>query len=199
MGTTHTFRTIFARGLTGAAAVLTLIVGIYSLVEGGLTTLWESLPFLVVGGGMVWVLFGNPKVTVADGGITMVNVVRSVHVPWPTLREVETRWSLSVRTTTGSYSSWAIPASSGMGMRMRNPSRRGGQSESDTTRALNQGYNADAVALVIAERLEALTAAGYLDDQPVHQEVHPQVRWNTRELLVLGACVLAVVAAVLTG
>lgn len=199
MGPTHTFRTVFARGLTGAAAVLILIVSVYSLLEGGLSTLWRSLPFLVVGGGMIWVLFGNPKVSVADGGITLVNIVRSVHVPWPTLRGVETRWSLSVETTSGNYASWAIPASSGMGVRLRNPGWRGLGKDSGATQSLNQGHNADAVSLVIAHRLEALTEAGHLEDEPVHQEVRPEVSWNTRELVVLGVCVLAVAAAVLTG
>src|SRR5699024_5836828 len=126
MGPTHTFRTLYARILTMAAAAVIVIVLVYSLIEGGLSAVWPAVPFLVVGGGLTWIVFGNPKVEVADGGITVVNILRQVHVPWPTLRGVETRWSLTIETTTGNFSSWAIPAASGMSMRMR-PTRRAGR------------------------------------------------------------------------
>ncbi|HLS24432.1 MAG TPA: PH domain-containing protein [Beutenbergiaceae bacterium] len=197
MGTTHNFRTTFAQVLTVAAGALILLAGGFSLYEGGTAALWQTLPFLAVGGGLVWVLFGNPKVEVSDGGVTVVNVVRQVHVPWPTLRGVDTRWSLSVETTAGTFSSWAIPAASGMSMRMRNPRPQGDRLQSDdTVRSLSTGANADAVALVIAERLESLTNAGHLNQDTLGQ-VTPQISWNTRELVVLGVVAVLVLFLVL--
>lgn len=197
MGPTHNFRTTFARVLTAAAGVLILVAAGSSLFDGGVSALWQTLPFLAVGAGLIWVLFGNPKVEVSDGGVTVVNIVRQVHIPWPTLRGVETRWSLAVETTAGTFSSWAIPATSGMSMRMRNPRTQGGQLHSeDTVRSLTSGYNADAVALVIAERLEELTNAGHLNRDTLGQ-VSPQVTWNVRELVVLGVVAALVVFLVL--
>ncbi|MGC0144657.1 PH domain-containing protein [Pseudactinotalea sp. Z1732] len=199
MGPTHTFRTLYARVLTVLAGALIVVVLIYSLIDGGIDALWQALPFLVIGGGLVWVLFGNPKVEVADGGITVVNIVRRVHVPWPTLRGVESRWALSVETTEGTYSSWAIPASSGMGTRLRRPRTKMATGEAETGRSLETGHNAAAVALVIGQRLDSLTAAGYLEDRPTHEPVRPTPGWNTRELGVLGVVVLTVAIMVLTG
>ena len=206
MGPTHVFRTTFAKVLTVAAAVVIAIAAGYSLVDGGLTALWQTLPFLAVAGGVIWVLFGNPRVEVSDGGVTVVNIVRQVHVPWPTLRGVDSQWSLSVKTTAGTYSSWAIPAASGMGMRLQNPRKRGGGlSESTAVRRANEeaadravasGQNASAVALTIADRLKSLTEAGHLGGHTIGT-VEPHVRWNVRELLVLAVVAALVVALVL--
>lgn len=199
MGPTYTFRTLYARILTMAAAAVILIVLIYSLIDGGPGAAWQAVPFLVVGGGLIWVLFGNPKVEVADGGVTVVNLLRQVHVPWPTLRGVETRWALTLETTAGTYSSWAIPAASGTSMRLRRGRRGGRDRDPDATSALESGHNSDAVALVIGQRLESLTDAGYLDASPTHGQVAPAVRWNTREAVVLGLAVVVLAAMVLTG
>lgn len=189
MGSTHVFRTAFSRFLTVSAAVVIVIAAGYSLFDGGPVVLWQTVPFLAVAAGVIWVLFGNPRVEVSDGGVTVVNIVRQVHVPWPTLLEVDTHWALSVQTTHGKFSSWAIPATSGTSLRVSN--RR---TDADpAVRSLETGVNANSVALVIGDRLEALTQAGHLGQRTIGT-VEPRVRWNIRELLVLGATATIVVS-----
>ncbi|TDE93894.1 PH domain-containing protein [Occultella glacieicola] len=194
IGPTLTFRTLFARALTIMVAVVAVCALVFFVLDGGWRELARSGPvtlFVVAG---VWALFWNPLVEVSDGGITIVNVLRTTQIPWPTLAAVDTQWALRVHTDDGRrHSSWAVPASSGMGARTRRPSRSGVQKQPGDAdrgsaaegRTTISGASADAVALAIGTRLEALTEAGHLGRGTIGA-VHPVVTWNREVLVVLG-------------
>lgn len=196
MGPTLTFRTTFARGLMIGIAIIATVVTVHGAWFGGVDGVLDSLPLTLGAACVTWLLFGNPKVEVSDGGVTVVNILRRAHVPWPTLQAVTTKWSLTVEYTGGMVRSWAIPAPSGMGSRARSlrSHRRtgaagpGGAGEE----AVTSGNDAVAVALAIGERRETLVAEGFLSAEPTLGEVSAQRGWNVREVAVLAATVAAI-------
>ncbi len=189
------FRTLFAQGIFVGAIGLGIAILVVTVIQDGTGYLLQTAAAVLAGIGVVWVLFGNPKVEVADGGITIVNIVRTVHVPWPAVESVGSKWSLSVQTAAGTYNSWAIPAPSGTGNRLRSAGRRK-SADPDGSRALTTGAHADAVALVIAQRLESLTNAGYLDGAK-SKGIEPSIQFNNRELIICAIAVVCVAALVL--
>lgn len=69
---------------------------------------WPPLLLAWVG----WACFWHPAVVIADSGVTLRNVLRTVEVPWPAIRAVDTRYSLTLHTPEGRHSAWAAPAPS---------------------------------------------------------------------------------------
>ncbi|WP_154795279.1 PH domain-containing protein [Occultella kanbiaonis] len=193
IGPTLTFRTLFARVLTIVIAVVAACALVFFVLDGGWRELARSGPVILFVVAGVWALFWNPLVEVSDGGVTIVNVLRTVHLPWPTVASVDSQWALRVRTHDGGgYSSWAVPASSGMAARSRRPERSGGRDDViadkvPDSRARISGASADAAALAIGQRLAALTEAGHLTrSRSTVGEIHPTVTWNGQVLAVLG-------------
>ncbi|MFF3062930.1 hypothetical protein ACFVQ3_00090 [Oerskovia sp. NPDC057915] len=179
MGPTHVFRSTYGRILTGAAALVALVTLVSLATSGGVEEVlrygaWPLLAVLVV-----WALFWYPEVQVSDGEIVLRNVLRTVHVPWPTFTSVDSHLALKVTTTSGTFTAWAAPASSGSVARLRNP-RTVDPAKGMVGDRLVSGANADAVALVIGERYEALRAAGHLDGDD--HGLTPRATWHVATL-----------------
>ena len=111
MRPTYVIRTRWARtiAVVGWAACLAYAVGAArdagTIATGHLA--WAALAAL-----LVHTLWWRPAVEVSDGGVTVRDLLRTSHVPWPAVREVGARWSLTVVTASGQIGSWALPASS---------------------------------------------------------------------------------------
>lgn len=157
MGETHVFRTGFSKYFPFIFAGIVIVTSVL-IVSDDTREITSSVPFLLSAAIIVWVVFGYPRVEISDGGITLVNVTLTVHIPWPCFTGADTRWNLRVDTTSGSYTSWALPAGSGTARRL--PGRK--QEATMTERQLS-GNTAEAAAVVIGERLAALKEAGHLD------------------------------------
>lgn len=90
----------------GCAATVGLLV-INMAVEGQ----WEAMLaysgplaiFLVA----IWAVLWTPYVECTPGGVTMVNVLRAVEVPWPAIQSVEGRFGLTLTTAYGTFTSWS--------------------------------------------------------------------------------------------
>ncbi|MGC5629611.1 hypothetical protein ACPYO6_15360 [Georgenia sp. Z1344] len=203
MRPTLVFRTRAARPIAVAGWVVCALAAVMVLVDGvGPGALaWIACAALVL--HVVW---WRPAVEVSDGGIGVLDLLRDVHVPWPALRDVESRWSLTVVTDEGRFGSWAVPASSASARRLRRG--RGSEPEvedrsgGDETPVREPGAapverhdgTAEVVASAITARRDALRRDGHLDaDAPV-----PPVStsWN---VLPLGALAALVVLALLLG
>ena len=185
MGAARVFRSMPGRVLTVATAVAGLVCLVAMAVGGGSELLrFGAVPLLVV--LLVWAMFWRPRVEVSDGGIELRNVLRTVHVPWPAYRGADTRLALKIETTGGDYTAWATPARSGA------PARRDLATPVDARRTAG-GASADAAALEIAARHEALRKAGHLDRVPVQGAPVPTVRWHWD--VVAGCAVLSVLVA----
>ncbi len=77
--------------------------------EDGADAVLRALPVALGLGLLAWLVFWHPRVDVTDAGVTLVNPLRTVHVPWAALIQVETQYSLSLVTPGGRYRAWAAP------------------------------------------------------------------------------------------
>lgn len=59
---------------------------------------------------VVYALLWRPSVSVDDQSVTLVNVMRTVVVPWSALIDVDTKYSLSLVVPGREFAAWAAPA-----------------------------------------------------------------------------------------
>ncbi|WP_158274518.1 PH domain-containing protein [Cellulomonas sp. WB94] len=199
MGPERVFAATSGRVLNVVAAVAALAALVGSAASGGLGELLRYGAIPVLGLVVVWALFWCPQVEVSDGEIVLRNVLRTVRIPWPTFRGADTRLSLSIDTTDGTFTAWAAPARSALGARADAATPRGPQL-APPWRGRNQadGHTADVVALEIAARRESLERAGHLRPGPPPTGVHVTTTWHLRTIAVVAVlAVLAVAGAVL--
>ena len=103
------YRPVFGRVL----AVVTVVVcaaGVVALfwsdAAQGIRYVWPILLVAVLS----WTLFWRPSLQVQAHGITVVNVLRTYFVPWPAIRQIDTRFSLTLHTSRRRVTVWAAPA-----------------------------------------------------------------------------------------
>jgi len=184
------------------AVVTALIAGyglVFTVVEAG----WEGLlvsswPFVFIV-YFAYAIFWAPSVTVSDGGVTLRNVLRTIHLPWPAIQRIDTKFALTLYTSYGHFAAWAAPA----------PTRYsvGQTDKSDLARLPESTYFAGTVrpgdnpasdsgqaALVVRQRWEALRDAGHLDSARLEKE-RPDIHWH---LVTIVALVVLGAAAVLS-
>lgn len=194
------FRGRFGSALTWAVAALCAVALALTVAEDPRQALRLApvLAMVVVG---VRLLYARPAVVVHDGGVELRNVTRTVHLAWPAIQRVDTKYALTLETAYGTYSAWAAPAPGRA--RLRTASRE------DTRHLPESTYIGGAVrpgdlagtasgdaAAYIRRRLDELRDAGYLDD-PRLEHARPVVRWHVLDGLVVAA--LAAVAVVARG
>ena len=80
------------------------------LLDRRWTQLGQTLPALVAVSALAYTVLWRPEVVVDQAGVLLRNVARDVRVPWPALRDVQTRYALTLLTDRGRYTSWAAPA-----------------------------------------------------------------------------------------
>lgn len=155
---------------TGMRNVGAVTVGFATLLAGGLLLAgdWSGLALWAGPLGLLALVgvagFWLPYVEVSDGYVELRNVLRTVRLPWPAIREVEGRYGLVLDTAYGRVGAWAAPAPSGRDR------IRGG--DSDT-------------AAEVRRRLQPLRAAGHLDDPRLESESLP-ARWHGEVLVAAG-------------
>jgi hypothetical protein len=193
------FRPTFGRVLTAVIGAICVVAAVITLAEGGPSDLGRVAPWLALFAGGCWAAFWRPRVEVSDGGVRIVNVTRTIDVPWPAIKDIETKWALKVVTAYGEFSAWAAPAGG------RGPARRASRIENNllsrarVTEHLAPPTSLDGAAGDAAEIVRghwaALRAAGHLDNPVLEHEKAP-VRWHV-ETLAIGAAliVLGVIAA----
>lgn len=190
-------RSAFGRVLTiGFGAAAALGVGLIG-VSDGIVEAVQVLPWAAAAVVVCWAYFWRPRVEVTDGGVTLVNVTRSISIPWPALLDIDTQWAMRLVTAYGRYSAWAAPAP---GMKSSVTSRR--LTDVDDARTLGSPItpwqrgsmrpgdrpdtpSGDAAAMV-RRRWAALREAGHLDDVVLERD-RPTVRWHLDTLAVLVA------------
>ncbi|WP_144043068.1 PH domain-containing protein [Kytococcus schroeteri] len=73
--------------------------------------MWGAVGLAVAGAALAWVLIWRPRVELDPDGLTIVNPVRTVRIPWQRVRRVGSRWSLEVESETGMHRAWAVGSS----------------------------------------------------------------------------------------
>lgn len=68
-----------------------------------------ALPLALAVGVLCWHVFYRPHVAVGADGVTVVNPLRTVAVPWAALVEVRTQYALTLVTPHAVVRAWAAP------------------------------------------------------------------------------------------
>ena len=138
------------------------------------------VPWLLLVSGAVWAMFWNPRVVVDDGGVHLVNPLRTIDVPWPAIQNVDTKWALTLITAYGRFTAWAAPAPGGLATarKMTRTDREAIPSSArDAQGAIRPGdlpeTASGSAALIIRRRWEELRDAGWLDDPRLEHERRP--------------------------
>jgi hypothetical protein len=192
------FRPSFGRGLAVTIMVLCAVALVLSLRDTGVRAIWEIGPWLGLIVLIVWATYWNPQVGVDDAGVHLVNVLRTIDLPWPSIQRVDTKWALKLVTAYGEYSAWAAPAPGGMAT-ARAAAKGDLKGLPESTYGPGGSVRpgdvpsspSGAAAAVVRRRWEELRDAGHLDDPKLETD-RPPVTWHWNviagmvALLVLG-------------
>lgn len=185
VSTTEVIRPPRGETLTAVVAALALLLLVAVLVGDGWRDAVDIAPWLGLLVGVCWAGFSRPHIEVSDGGIRIVNVLRTVVIRWPAVTAVETRYMLTVRTRHGDYAAWSAPHGGRRGAARSSP---GAQRPTDRDLAalgdnptIGAGDLTDtpsgAAALAIRRRWQQLRDAGYLDDARLERD-RAEVEWH---------------------
>jgi hypothetical protein len=181
--------------------LLTVVIGVISasmVVFAGSQGEWRDaalvLPWAALVAGACWATFWRPRVEVSDAGVRLVNVTRTIDIPWPAVRAVETKWALTVVSTYGRHTAWSAPAPGARGAVRSLATPRDDPHGPGARGLVAPGDLADSpsgsVAAAVRERWTSLRAAGHLDDPRLEHERAP-VRWHVGTFAV-GLALLAI-------
>jgi hypothetical protein len=168
MGTTVQLRSRTARAL-GMGLIAVAVAALVSAVADGVDVLVSLGAPVVLLGLLGWAAFWQPYVEVSDGGVKVVNTLRTLEVPWPSIEAVEGRYGLRLRTAYGSVTAWAAGAPTGR--------RRARGEDSEAARA-------------VTSRLMSLREAGYLDDARLERP-HLHTTWHRQIIAAAGLLAMA--------
>ena len=177
------FRPAFGRGLTMTVAVVGLAVVIFVWATSGFRDAMLTVPWMLLLAAACWAFYWRPRVVVSNGGVRLVNVSRTIDVPWPSITDVETKYALTLVTVYGRFAAWAAPApSAGTALRtaMRSrPHRVGGGDEAITavTKGDMEGTASGDAAMIVRRRWERLRTDGFLDEPRLEFDKAP-VHWH---------------------
>lgn len=198
----HEFRPWFGQALTGVIGAICAVALVGFTLQHGVEAGLRSLAPLALATGACWALFWRPRVVVDDAGVRMVNVARTVTLPWPAIQAVDTKWALTLITSYGRFTAWAAPAP-GAAHVVRSDVRREARNLPSSTFGPDGIRPGDlptspsgGAALMIRERWERLRDAGYLDDPRLEFDEAP-VEWHWRVGAVGVLLVVASIASVL--
>ncbi len=198
----HRYRSRFGRGLAVVIWMLSGLALVAMLTQSGIDGLLRGAAWALLPALLVWAMFWRPCVIVDDGGVELVNVFRTIRLPWPSINEVDTRWALTLHTAYGRYAAWAAPASGWQpGRRMTEQDARAvptEQSESGKSlRASDSPYSPSGEAAIeVRRRWRRLSDAGYLDRPRLEFDRAP-VRWDVPLLAAVAALGVWAVAGLL--
>lgn len=192
---TSQFRPVAGRVLSGVIMALCAIGLITSIVQVGSPAIWLYGPWMALISLVVWASYWNPRVGIDDAGVHVVNVLRTIDLPWPSIQRIDTKWALTLFTAYGKYTAWAAPAPGGIAT-ARATSRSRVQGLPESTYGPGGSVRpgdipaspSGAAAAAVRGRWEQLRDAGHLDD-PQLEFAKPPVRWHW--LVIVGAPLLA--------
>jgi hypothetical protein len=199
-----TLRPLFSRIVAAIVVVFAIAAVVSFVLAGDNVALLSTIAAPALAGYAAWLVLWQPAVHISDSGVRFENVFRTIHLPWPSIQRIDTKWSLTLYTTFGRFAAWAAPA----------PGRHSQLSvdPADTRNLPDSAYVGGALrpgdvprtasgdaATIIRMRWEQLRDAGYLDDARPETE-RPPVRIHWVRILVLAALVgLTALSALLAG
>ena len=177
-------------------------VGVGHQFTQGIESAISLLPWLALVSFAVWAAYWRPSLGVDDGGVRLVNVLRTIDVPWPAIQRIDTKWALTLFTAYGKFTAWVAPAPGIRSTVNLGRARRDQVAESalagDSIRPGDlPGSPSGNAAVLVRRRWEELRDAGHLDN-PRLEFARVPVRWHWEIIAVTAALVLWCVTTVLS-
>lgn len=197
--TATSFRPMFGRVLSVIVAVIAATGLAGFIVAGDPAGLARYGWGLLLLGAVAFALFWFPRIDVAEHEVTVHNVFATVHVPWPAIQRVDTKYALTLHTLDGIVTVWASPA----------PNRYVTQTSSQSSARIASdpmGFaprpgdlletESGAPAYLIRRHLDDLREAGHLE-APVLEggRLRRDIHWVT--IAILGALTIATALGIL--
>jgi hypothetical protein len=178
-----------------AALILGLLVSVH---DARLLYVVPCALFAFIGWAMLW----RPRLTVADDGIEVVNVTRTIRIPWQALIHVDTKYALTLYTPGRKFPVWSAPAPGTArtlrATRQETAGRVGKPKVADSVRRPGDLLSTEsgAAAEVVRRRWAALQQSGNIDSG-LADETPVSVRWHIATLATLVVLAAGTVAALL--
>ena len=137
-------------------------------------------------------LFWFPSLDVAEHEVTVRNVFSTVHVPWPAIERIDTKYALTLYTSGGKVTAWASPAPNRYASQVAASAetRLAGKSQGGSIRPGDLlDTVSGAAAFVIRSHWEQLREDGLLDAGHESGSVRRDIHWVT--IAVLGGLLVA--------
>lgn len=99
-----------SRVLCVGVVAVAATVGVTLVARGDTGVLLQALPALALVVALSVILFWLPRVSVTPSEIEVVNPFRTYRITWPAVREVGTKWAMTLYTDGGRIEAWAAPA-----------------------------------------------------------------------------------------
>lgn len=103
------YRPAFGRTLA-VSTVVVCAFGVVALFWGDAASAIRYVWPIILVAAVAWALFWRPSLRMQEHGVTVVNVFRTFFIPWPAIRSIDTRYSLTIHTSRGKVPVWATPA-----------------------------------------------------------------------------------------
>lgn len=196
------YRPLFGRVLACSVALVCLAGLIGLVVAGDLPNLLRTMWPLLLFAALAFALFWRPRILTEPQGVTVVNVFRTIEVPWPAIEAIDTRFSVTLLTKSMRIAVWAAPSPGIRGAVAIKPADVSNLNQS----AYGPGHSvrpgdsvttpSGQVAFVLRQRWEALRDAGHLDSGAVEEgSVRVTTHWGT--ILTLAALLVGFALGVL--
>jgi hypothetical protein len=181
----------WGRVLTIAIASISVAVIIWTGIGYSWTDAARTAPWMALLTLSCWATFWRPRVTVSDAGVELVNVSRTIFIPWPALQGLDTKWSLTLITAYGRFTAWSAAAPGARGALLSHdagPGEHGGRGP-QPAETVRPGELIDspsgAAAALIHQRWDKLRAAGHLDAPRLERD-RAHVSWHVETALAAG-------------
>lgn len=196
----QSFRPGFGRLLTIAMAVIGVVTLVSIGSSEGIGAVLRYAGTVAIIPALTWALFWRPSVDVAESGVTIRNIVRTVELPWPSIQMIDTKYALTLTTGYGKYTAWAAPAPGAIATHRASRHDRVNlpQSTYGVGKSIRPGDLASSpsgqAAMTIRRQWEQLRDAGHLENPKLERD-KPVVHWHWDVALILGVLVVWSVVA----
>jgi hypothetical protein len=148
---------------------------------GHIDALLRASPALALVAFGTYSLFWSPLVRIGTTEIEVVNPLRTHRIAWPAIRDISTRWTLTLLTDRGYITAWSVSAQgpwSSIGRLHRDAFGRPSLSAEQTSRSVRPQAG---LAQIVERQWEAYR------DSPIGETDPISMRWHRSTITVLAA------------